>query len=158
MQSIIQPPIKIPISDYKAGGIVNVIWNQFFIGLYKLFSQPSYGYKDCTISVDGISGEYETDYKWISDRDFIHFYITITPTPLTKIGIKDAKAIISFNGNETVNDKPLKVSNISISLLDGNIVKDFRTTSIDESGQILIPNAVLTRFTVKINGTFIKAF
>lgn len=156
MKSLIEPPIKIPISDNKSGGLVNIIWHNFFLGLYRLFSQPNYGYKNCSISISGISGSYETDYKWISDRDFIHFYITITPTPLTKIGIKDAKAIISFDGD--INDKPLKVSNISISLLQGNEVKDFRIVSIDENGQILIPNAILTRFTIKINGSFIKAF
>jgi len=155
MQSIIPPPIKLAISEFKTG-IVNVVWNQFFMGLYKLFSQPSYGYKNCSINVTGITGGYETDYKWISDRDFVHFYITITPT--TKMAINNASVLVAFPNSENFDDTPIKVSNVSISLLNGNEVMDSRTTSVDEDGRIIIPNAILTRFTLKINGSFIKSF
>lgn len=154
MKSIIPPPIKTAISDKK--GIVEVIWHQFFIGIFKLFSQPSYGYKTCSINIAGITGAYETDYKWISDRDFSHFYFTITPK--TKISVNNASITLVFPDSENFINLPMKVSNVKISLLNGTEVMDSRITSIDENGKIIIPNVILTRFTIKINGSFIKTF
>ena len=154
MKSIIPPPIKNAISD-KAG-IVDIVWNQFFMGLYKLFSQPSYGFKNCSINIVGISGAYETDYKWISDRDFSHFYIIIKPK--TKIAVNNASITLVFPSSENFINLPMKVSNLKISLLNGTEVMDSRITSIDENGKIIIPNVILTRFTIQINGSFIKSF
>lgn len=144
------PPIKIAIADIKSG-IVDIVWTQFFLGIYRMFSQPSYGSKNCTFTITGITGNYTTDYTFITDREFVHFNITITPDS-AKMAIKNATILPVFDTNE----KPTKINNVMISLLEGSTVKDFRLASVDTNGVIKIPNSILTRYTLKINGSFIK--
>ena len=156
MISLIPPPIKTAISEFRSG-IVTIVWHQFFLGMYRLFSQPSYGAKICTFQITGITGDYTTDYKWISDRDFVHFVVTITPSAGTKIGIKDA-SILPVLSNTAIDNKPTKITNVEVTLLDGSTIKDFRLTSIDTNGLILIPNSILTRYTLKISGNFMITF
>lgn len=153
MNSIIPPPIKLAIADIKSG-IVDIVWTQFFLGIYRMFSQPSYGSKGCTFTITGITGTYTTDYSVVTDRDFVHFNYTITPNTGTKMAIKNATMLPVFDNNQN----PLKINNVMISLLEESTIKDFRLASVDTNGVIKIPNSILTRYTLKINGTFIKTF
>ena len=151
--SLIPPPSHTAMIDLKTG-MVNVVWLQFFLQLFKDFSQPSYGPNNVSFVVTGITGNYSTDSNFITDRDFVHFNYTITPDTGTKMSIKDATFLPVF----ATNEKPLKITNVLITLLDGPNVKDSRTMSVDENGLIRIPNSTLTGYILKISGSFVKLF
>lgn len=150
---LIPPPIKVPMIDLKTG-IVDIVWMQFFMQLYHDFSQPSYGPNNVSFVITGITGSYTTDSNFITDRDFVHFNYTITPATGTKLAINDATFLPVF----ATNEKPLKITNVLITLLDGSTVKDSRTTNVDATGLIAIPNSTLTGYTIKISGSFVKTF
>lgn len=154
MQNIIPPPIKnVLINSQK---FVDNIWNQFFLGIYKLFSQPNYGSKPCTFSISGITGSYTTDYKWITDRDFVHFYITLVPT--TSFVLTNATILPVLTNSENFDDTPLNLSNIQISLFTGTTIKDFRNILMDSTGSIKLPDVTSTSYSILVSGVFIKSF
>ncbi len=151
MAGLTTPPIKEPISNKF--GIVGIIWFAFFQSIYRLFSQPIYGSKVVTFTITGVTGSYTTSYKWITDRDFVHFYIRITPT--TSITLTSANILPVMN-LPNFSDAPLNPSIVDIALVSGSLLVDSRQGLITSTG-IVLPN-LTTTYSVLISGTYIKTF
>lgn len=144
----IQPvPLIQPVTEDS--GIISKLWKQFFLGLQRLFSQPSYGSKSVNPTYTGFTGVRALASNWITDREFVHFNLEITPTaPLTL-------ASASLSG---LPDRPLGPTNLVLNLLNGTVISASYNIVYTSDGLLRLPNLGPTTDHLVISGSFMRAF
>lgn len=70
-------PIK---QQVTRNGLVDIVWSNFFQSIYQLFQPSSYGYQTVSLSASGVTGNYSISASYLTDRDFVDYYITIVPS------------------------------------------------------------------------------
>lgn len=141
------PPQRHPLTQ---NDLVDGIWNRFFVSIYQLFSLPSYGYRQVDLSATNITGTYSISASYLTDRDFVDYYITITPSTSINLSATNITGFLDTPVNPVYPCKVYQVTSASDIVYSGE-------GSLFQTGDLSLPD-LSGSDRILIQGRFIRQF